>query len=71
MNKDKNKGVANYAKYSSMAFQMLATIGLFAFIGYKIDEYKGIDNFLFTAILGVVGVGLSLYQIIRSLAKNK
>ena len=38
---NKGKETNNFARYSGIAFQMLATIGLFTFIGYKIDEYKG------------------------------
>ncbi len=67
----KNKSTPNYIKYSGVAFQMLATIGIFVFIGHKIDQYKNIDNFIFTALLGIVGVATSLYHVIRSLNKNK
>ncbi|GAB1463142.1 AtpZ/AtpI family protein [Pedobacter sp.] len=69
-NKETNKTAINYAKYTGMAFQMLATIGVFAFVGYKIDEHNNIDNFIFTAVFGVVGVGASLYQVVRSLNKK-
>jgi hypothetical protein len=67
----KNKPTPNYIKYSGIAFQMLATIGVFAFVGYKIDEHQGIENFLYTALLGIVGVAASLYQVIRSLNKDR
>ncbi|MFN0255707.1 AtpZ/AtpI family protein [Pedobacter ureilyticus] len=67
----KNKPTPNYIKYSAIAFQMLATIGVFAFVGYKIDEHQGIENFLYTALLGIVGVAASLYQVIRSLNKDR
>lgn len=67
----KNKRTPNYIKYSAIAFQMLATIGVFAFVGYKIDEHQGIENFLYTALLGIVGVAASLYQVIRSLNKDR
>lgn len=66
-----NKQTPNYIKYSGIAFQMLATIGVFVFIGYKIDDYKNIDNAIFTAIFGIVGVAISLYQVIKSLSKGK
>lgn len=66
----KNKTTPNFIKYTGVAFQMLVTIGLFTFIGYKIDEYKSIDNFIFTAVFGIVGVGASLYQVVRSLNKK-
>ena len=66
-----NKPTPNYIKYSGIAFQMLATIGVFAFVGYKIDEHQKIENFLFTALLGIVGVAASLYQVVRSLNKDR
>ncbi|SOD20497.1 AtpZ/AtpI family protein [Pedobacter xixiisoli] len=67
----KNKPTPNYIKYSGIAFQMLATIGVFVFVGYKLDEHQHIDNSLFTAVFGIVGVAASLYQVIRSLNKEK
>jgi F0F1-type ATP synthase assembly protein I len=67
---NKGKETNNFARYSGIAFQMLATIGLFTFIGYKIDEYKGSEKLIFTAILGLVGVIISLISVVRSLNKN-
>ena len=66
-----NKPTPNYIKYSGIAFQMLATIGIFAFVGYKIDERQGIENFLYTALLSIVGVAASLYLVIRTLNKDR
>ena len=37
--KDEKKALTSYAKYTGAAFQMMAIIGVCAFIGYKIDEY--------------------------------
>ena len=70
-NKEKDKNTTNYAKYSGMGFQMLGTIGLFTFAGYKIDEYRGNNKPLFVALLGVLGVIISLYQVVRQLNNNK
>lgn len=68
---DQNKKEAtNFAKYSGIAIQLLVTIGVFAFIGYKIDTHKGNEKLIFTAILGVLGVAVSLYQVVRSLKRN-
>ncbi|MDQ7947368.1 MAG: AtpZ/AtpI family protein [Pedobacter sp.] len=61
------KQLGNFAKYSAIGFQLLATIGIFAFIGYQIDAHRGSKQPIFTALLGVVGVVGSLVQIIRSL----
>lgn len=71
MNDERNKKqLSNYGKYAAIAFQMLATIAVFTFIGYKIDESKNNDKPIFTALLGLLGVIISLYSILRSLNKN-
>ncbi|MES2827189.1 MAG: AtpZ/AtpI family protein [Bacteroidota bacterium] len=67
---DKKKEVNNFAKYSSISFQMLATIGVFAFCGYKLDEYQHAKQPIFTAIFSLAGVIISLYQVIKQLNKN-
>ena len=67
-NPNKNKKQAtNFAKYTGIAFQMLATIGVFCFIGYKIDEGRAGSKMIYTAILGLVGVVVSLISVVRSL----
>lgn len=68
-NKD-NKQASSFAKYTGIAFQMLATIGVFCFIGYKIDQNRSSSKFIFTAILGLIGVVVSLISVVRSLSKN-
>jgi F0F1-type ATP synthase assembly protein I len=68
---DKKKDVNNFAKYSSISFQMLATIGLFAFIGYKLDEYQHTKAPIFTAIFSLIGVIISLYQVVKQLNKKE
>lgn len=68
---DKKKDVNNFAKYSSISFQMLATIGVFAFIGYKLDEYQHTNSPIFTAIFSLIGVIISLYQVVKQLNKKE
>ena len=63
----KDKKATNFVKYTGIGFQMLATIGIFAFAGYKIDNYRNSEKLIFTALLGLSGVIISLYQIIRQL----
>jgi ATP synthase protein I len=67
---ENDKKPANFIKYSGMGFQMLATIGVFAFAGYKIDEYRKSSKPIFTAILGLIGVIVSLYQVVRQLSSK-
>lgn len=59
--------VQNYIKYSGMVFQMIGIIGLFTFGGYKLDNYYQLQTPIFTSILSVTGVLISLYTIIKSL----
>lgn len=68
--KEKKKAVGSFAKYSSISFQMLVTIGLFAFGGYKLDAYMENETRILTALLSLTGVVISLYQIVRQLNKN-
>jgi F0F1-type ATP synthase assembly protein I len=67
---EEKQNVNNFARYSAISFQMLATIGLFAFAGYKIDEYRHSKTPVFTAILSLAGVVISLYQVVKQLNKN-
>lgn len=64
------KQASNFAKYTGVAFQMLATIGLFTFIGYKIDENQGQGKSTYAALFGFLGVIVSLYMVVRSLTKK-
>lgn len=66
-----NKGMSRFMYFSGMGFQMIAIIGLFAYVGHRIDESKGNGRPIFTAIFSLLGVGISLYSIIKSILKNK
>jgi hypothetical protein len=56
----------SYLKYSGMGFQMIATIGIFTYAGYKIDQAANHQTKWVTAILSLIGVFVSLYLVIRS-----
>ena len=73
-NNDKTDGIEtekqalnSYVKYTGVAFQMMAIIGLSAYIGYKTDQYYEHKTQWVTAIACVLGVFLSIYQTIRQL----
>ncbi|MGB4397925.1 MAG: AtpZ/AtpI family protein [Daejeonella sp.] len=63
------QALGSYAKYTGVAFQMMAIIGVSAFIGFKIDEYYDHKTQWVTALACVLGVCLSIYQTIRQLKK--
>ena len=58
------------AKYSGIAFQMLATIGLSAWAGVWLDARYHTKMPWFTIGLMLLGVLVALYQVIRSLTKS-
>lgn len=60
-----------YVYYTGLGFQMIATIGVFAFIGYKIDMAKKGDVGIYTGLFSLVGVCVSLYSTIRSVLNKK
>lgn len=62
-NKTSKKQV-NFLKYTSMATQMGVTIGLFIFVGLKLDAWLE-TKVLFILIGSLLGVGLSLYHFIK------
>jgi len=68
--KDTNN-LSKYAYYSGLGFQMIAIIGVFAFVGYKVDEHMENQKPICTAILSLLGVCLSLYSIIKSVSKKQ
>lgn len=70
-NEEQRNQPKNFIKYSGMAFQMLATIGLSAWAGIKLDEYYKVKNHWFTISLLLLGVVGSIYFVVRSLLKNE
>ena len=60
---------SNVAKYSGIAFTMLAIIGLSAWLGTWLDGHFHNKTPYFTVGLMVLGLFVALYQVIRSLTK--
>lgn len=71
MNLDKNKkALNNYARYSSMAFQMLVIILAGIFGGYKLDGFLHTKPVI-TIILSLASVVLAIYFVTRDLLRRK
>lgn len=66
---DRPKTLFNYGRYSGMAFQMLAIILLGVFGGVKLDKWLELTFPVFTLVLSILSVALSIYQAIRELLK--
>ena len=68
---DDRKQISNAAKFSGIGFQMIAIIGLFTYIGYKIDHSANHSVKWVTAIFSLTGVFISLYVVIRSVKNDQ
>ena len=60
---------SNVAKYSGIAFTMLAIIGLSAWLGTWLDGHFHNKTPYYTVGLMLLGLFVALYQVIRSLTK--
>jgi len=59
------KPLKNYARFSGIAIQMLAIIGIGTFIGTKIDENYPNKHNIFTALLSLTSVVLATFITVR------
>lgn len=77
MNNYKNQNLAqkkkerlnNYARFSGIGFQMLATIGLGVFGGIKLDETYQNQHQIFTIICSLGSIAVALYFVIKQVSK--
>ena len=60
-------GPNNYLKFTGLAFQMIAIIGGFTYVGHLIDKANNHQTQWVTAMLALIGVFISFYPIFKSL----
>jgi len=61
----------NYLKYSNLAIQMGAIIGIGAWGGTRLDRYFEFDTPVFTLCLTLVGVVLAIGLVVRSVLNER
>ena len=66
----KKRSLDNYARYSSIAFQMLVIILAGVFGGIKLDQWLGLKTPVFTVILSLLSVILAIYYVTRDLLRT-
>lgn len=49
---------------------MVATVGIFVYIGHRIDKARDSEKPWFTLLLSVVGVIVAIYQLFKTFLKN-
>jgi ATP synthase protein I len=70
-NKQNQKPLNSYAKYSSLGIQMVLIIGGGCYAGYKLDEYfKNTETPIYTIILSLVSIGLAMYVVLKDFIKS-
>ncbi len=70
-NNQKKNYLNDYAKYSSIALQMLVIILLGVFGGVKLDEWLNLQFPVFTVILSLLSVTIAIYSVVKDLLKKK
>ncbi|MGK6349970.1 AtpZ/AtpI family protein [Parapedobacter sp. DT-150] len=66
-----NNALGKYAYLSGVGFQMIAIIGVFTYIGHRIDESRHAATPLWTALFAFFGVCISIYTVIRAVIKRQ
>jgi len=65
----KKKRLNNYARFSGVGFQMLATIGVGVWGGIKLDNNYPNNYQVFTVICSLISIGVALYLVIKQVTK--
>lgn len=66
----KKKLFEQYARYSGLAFQLVAVTLLGVFIGQKLDKRFSPDQPIFTLIISLIFIVIAIVLIIRQIMKN-
>ncbi len=66
----KEKEPNSFLKYSGLGLQMLATLGIGAWLGVKLDEYLELKFPVFLITFVFVLFGGIMYQLYRTLNKD-
>ncbi|MCB0466336.1 MAG: AtpZ/AtpI family protein [Aequorivita sp.] len=73
-NQKPSSRLSGYARYSGIAFQMIAIIGLGSYGGMKLDEKWPNKYSLYTIICSLLSVAIATYFVIKqanSISKDK
>lgn len=67
---NQRKQLNKLARFSGIAFQMVTTISLGSFIGYKLDIYLEIKNNIFTIFFSLFSIAIALMYVIQQTKDN-
>lgn len=60
----------SYIRYSGLAIQLLVVLGVFGWVGYKIDQWLELKFPAFLLLLGFSSFAGMMYQIYRSINRQ-
>jgi F0F1-type ATP synthase assembly protein I len=66
---DPGKNLKDYARYSGLAFQMLAVILAGVWLGWKMDIWISTRP-LFTILLSILSVIIAIYMVVKDLLRK-
>jgi hypothetical protein len=69
MEEKERKGLSKFARFSSLGFQMGASIAIFTWFGTRLDKKFPNENSYWTLALALFGVFAGLYLVIRDVIK--
>jgi ATP synthase protein I len=69
--KNRRSALNDYGRYSSLAFQMIAIILAGVYGGIKLDQVVRWEFPVFTLLLTIIAVFLSIYYAVKDLIRNK
>lgn len=68
-NKKKLSQYNSYLKYSGLGFQLLVTLGVAGWLGYKLDQYLSLTFPAFMLLFGLLALTGSIYLLYRAVNK--
>jgi len=68
--KKKRAPLESYARYSGLAFEMFAIIGLGIFGGVKLDQWIETGFPVFTVLLAIISVAAAIYTAVKDLLRK-
>lgn len=67
--KQPQKPLNAYAKYSALGIQMAVIIGGGCYGGYKLDKYFNNSTPVFTIVLSLLSIALAMYVVLKDFIK--
>jgi F0F1-type ATP synthase assembly protein I len=67
---ENKKPVNAYMKYSGLAFQLLGSMAILGWLGYKLDQKLSLQFPVFMLLFGFLGFGGVMYQVYKSLKQQ-